>query len=178
MALKINENPATATKGALFVDNNPDGRLHPKRDQHERHSRRHACPIIALLGLLTHLVISGLGVAISVLVVHFHLEVIFAGTLDLVARILLFVASCMSIFYVLMHAFAAREHYVKGHGSPQIFGYFSVAVAVLIARLSVPVWTGSVVFMALVAAQRGFNAMEGLKGNVVWVQLGIASLGL
>lgn len=177
MATQNNEPLTTASSRASLVDY-PDGGLLSKYDQVSRRSRRRACPVIALLGLLLHFAISGLGVAISVLVVQFNLQVVSAGSLDLVARILLFVASCMSIFYVLMHAFAAREHYVRSHGSPQIFGYFTVAVAVLIMRIGVPVWIGSMVLTALVAANKGFNVEEGLRGNVVWIQLGIASLGL
>lgn len=168
---------AASSRNSLIVDYSNGGRW-PRHNQRDKRSRRRACPVIALLGLLIHLIISGSGVAISVLIVRFNLQVVAAGTFDLVARILLFVASCMSIFYVFMHAFSARENYIRSHGSPQIFGYFTVALAVLIMRLGMPVWTGSLVLTALVAARKGFAVEEGFAGNLVWVQLGIASLGL
>lgn len=177
MATQNYELPNTASSRASLVDFK-DGEKLSKAKKQDNPSRRRARPNIALIGLLIHLIISAAGVAISVLIVHFKLQVSLAGTFDLVARVLLFVASCMGIFYVLMHAFAAREQYIRSHGSPQIFGYFTVAVAVLIMRLAVPVWTGSVVLTSFVGALQGFNIDEGLKGNVVWIQLVIASLGL
>ncbi|KAJ4388551.1 hypothetical protein N0V93_006009 [Gnomoniopsis smithogilvyi] len=177
MATQNDEPLITASSRASLADY-PDGEAFSKQEEREKRSRRRACPIIALLGLLIHLIISGSGVAVSVLVVHFNLQVSSAGTFDLVARVLLFVASCMGIFYVLMHAFAAREHYIRTHGSPQIFGYFTVAVAVLIMRLGVPVWMGSVVLTSIVASIQGFHVVTGLEGNVVWIQLAITSLGL
>ncbi|KAJ4406787.1 hypothetical protein N0V82_010053 [Gnomoniopsis sp. IMI 355080] len=176
MATQNNE-PLTAISSRASLVDDPEGDALSKQKQDKR-SRRRACPIIALLGLLVHLTISVSGAAVSVLVVHFNLQAFSAGIFDLVARVLLFVASCMSIFYVLMHAFAARENYIRSHGSPQIFGYFTVAVAVLVMRLGVPVWLGSVALTAVVAAMKGFSIVEGLKGNIVWIQLAISSLGL
>lgn len=176
MATKHDEPITTASSRASQVDYTDRGSL-PKHDQSSKRARRHACPIAALFSLILLLIISGSGVAISVLIVHFNLQVFSAGTFDLVARVLLFVASCMSIFYVFMHIFAAREHYVRSHGSPQIFGFFTVAVAVLIMRLGVPVWTGSVVLTAYVAVMKGFDIAQGVNGNIVWIQLGISSLG-
>lgn len=177
MATKNDEPINTASSRASLVDN-IDGGSQPKYDQPSKRARRRACPITTLLSLMLLFIISGSGVAISVLIVHFNLQVFSAGTFDLVARVLLFVASCMSIFYVVMHIFAAREHYVRSHGSPQIFGFFTVAVAVLIMRLGVPVWTGSVVLTAYVAVMKGFDIALGVKGNIVWIQLIIASLGM
>lgn len=177
MATKNDEPINTASSRVSLVDYTDGGSL-PEYDQPSKRARRRACPITALLSLLLLLIISGSGVAISVLIVHFNLQVFSAGTSDLVARVLLFVASCMSIFYFLMHVFAAREHYVRSHGSPQIFGFFTVAVAVLIMRLGVPVWTGSVVLTAYVAVMQGFDIAQGVKGNIVWIQLVISLLGM
>lgn len=177
MATQKDEPIITASSRASVVDYT-DGESLPQDGQTSKRTRWRACPITALLSLILVLIIAGSGVAISVLIVHFNLQVFSAGTFDLVARVLLFVASCMSIFYVFMHGFAAREHYVRSHGSPQIFGFFTVAVAVLIMRLGVPVWTGSVVMTAYVAAMKGFDIAQGVKGNIVWIQLIISSLGM
>ncbi|KAJ0114974.1 hypothetical protein J7T55_001381 [Diaporthe amygdali] len=142
--------------------------------------RRRACPILILLALVIHLLSSGCGITISVLVVRFGLETSIAGRQDLVSRILLFVSSCIGNVYILMHVFASREKYVRSlqNGSPQIHGYFFAAMSVLIARLSVPVWIATVVMNAIVAAMVGFNLGRGLKANVVWIQLLIASVAL
>lgn len=143
-------------------------------------ARPRACPLTALLALTLHMISSGGGIALSVLVYLLKLQVTAAGNLDLVARILLFGASCMGPFYVIMHLFAAREHYVRSQqtGSPQIYGYFTAAVAVLVMRLGLPVWLGAVVISALVAAMKGLDLARGIRDNLVWVQLGIAALGM
>lgn len=145
-----------------------------------RRSRWRACPVVSLIVLLTHLIVSGAGVALSVLVIHFGLQVHAAvGASDVVARILLFSASCMGFSYVCMHALAAREKYVRGrHTSPHIFRFFAVGVAVLLMRFGVLVWAGAAASTALVVARKGVDLAEGIRGNVVWVQLGIAALGL
>ncbi|KAG6356328.1 hypothetical protein INS49_015716 [Diaporthe citri] len=143
-----------------------------------RKRRRRACPILILLALVIHFLASGCGITISVLVVRFGLETSVAGRQDLVSRILLFVSSCIGNVYMLMHIFASREKYVRSlqNGSPQIHGYFFAAVSFLIARLSLPVWIATVVMNALVAAMVGFNLQNGLKANVVWIQLLIATV--
>ncbi|KAL1871114.1 hypothetical protein Daus18300_004859 [Diaporthe australafricana] len=141
--------------------------------------RRRACPILILLALVVHFLASGCGITISVLVVRYGLETSIAGRQDLVSRILLFVSSCIGNVYILMHIFAAREKYVRSlqNGSPQVHGYFFAAMSVLIARLSLPVWIATVVMNAIVAAMIGLNLGNGLKANVVWIQLLIASVG-
>lgn len=142
--------------------------------------RRRACPILILLALVIHFLASGCGITISVLVVRFGLETSVAGRQDLVSRILLFVSSCVGNVYILMHIFASREKYVRSlqKGSPQIHGYFFAAVSFLIARLSLPVWIATVVMNAIVAAMIGFNLQRGVKANVVWIQLLIATVAL
>lgn len=142
--------------------------------------RRRACPILILLALVVHFLASGCGITISVLVVRFGLETSIAGRQDLVSRILLFVSSCIGNVYILMHIFASREKYVRSlhNGSPQVHGYFFAAMSVLIARLSLPVWIATVVMNALVAAMIGLDLGSGLKANVVWIQLLIASVAL
>lgn len=177
MAPRTNERPSTANSEdslALYLN----GGSPPKNDSGQRKRRRRACPVLSLLGLLLHFLSAGCGVALSVIVVRFGLRVTSAGVQDLVGRILFFVASCMGLFYVLMHACAARETYVRSHVGAQFFGFFSVAVAIIIMRLEAPVWIAAVVMSALVAAGKGFILEEGVQGNVIWIQLGIASLGL
>lgn len=161
------------------VVNNDNGTTSTTKRARTR-TRRRACPIVAILGLLVHMTACCGGVALSVLIVRFGLQVTSAGRRDLVARILLFVASCMGLVYVVMHIFASREKYVRSHqnGTPQIYGYFSVAVAILMMRLVIPVWIGAVVLTALVAAHTGFHISDGIQGNVVWVQLLLASVAL
>jgi len=174
---------ATYSRKSL-IDYLNGGQLPTKRltdgsqSQSRARSRRRACPVLGLIGLLTYFLICGSGVAISVVVVQFNLQAIGAGAADTVARILLFVASCMGLFYVLMHAFAARDPYVRSQSPSHIYGYFSVSVAVLIQRLGVPVWLSAVAVTVLAAANNGLNLAEGVKDNVVWIQLGIAVLGL
>lgn len=159
----------------LYLNGGPP----PKKDgRQNKRRRRRACPVLAFFGLVIHFLSAGCGVALSVIIVRFGLQVTSAGTQDLVARILVFVASCMGIFYVLMHACAAREKYVRSHVGAQFFGFFTVAVAIIIMRLAAPVWIAAVVMTALVAAQKGFALNEGVQGNVIWIQLGIAGLGL
>lgn len=176
MAPQINEHiHATTTKDSL-IDYLNGGKSPTIRAI--KRSRRRACPVISLLGLLAHLVISGLGVAISVLAIYYHLQVASAGSVDLVARITLLAASCMGLLYALMHVCAAREHYIRSHATPQTYGYFTVAVAVLIMRLGLPVWAVSAVLTAVVARENGFHAAEGITSNALWVQLVIACLGL
>lgn len=148
------------------------------RSQSRSRSRRRACPVLGLLGLVLYFLICGSGVALGVLVIHFDLQVLASGVTDTVARILLLVASGMGLFYVLMHACAARNHYVRSQASPHVYGYFSVSVAVLLQRLGGPAWVAAVVITALVAANSGLNLAEGVRGNVIWIQLGIAVLGL
>lgn len=161
---------------SLYLDNDNGAKSKTKKVR----TRQRACPILALLGLLVHMIACCCGATLSVLIVRFGLQVTSAGRRDLVARILLFVASCMGVFYVLMHLFAAREKYVRSHqnGTPQIYGYFTVAVAILVMRLVIPVWMGAVVLTALVAAHNGLDLSNGIQGNVVWVQLLIASVAL
>lgn len=150
----------------------------PKKVERGRKRRRRACPVLAFLGLLIHFLSAGCGVALSVIIVRFGLQVTSAGTQDIVGRILVFVASCMGLFYILMHAFAAREQYVRSHVGAHLFNFFSVAVAMIIMRIALPVWIAAVVMSALVAANQGFAVEEGVQGNVIWIQLGIAALGL
>lgn len=168
--------PVTSSEESL--NNYLDG---SKTDARKTGSRRlRACPVMALLALFVHMISSGCGIALSALIVRYGLDMTSAGILNLVARILLFAASCMGPFYVFMHLVAAREHYVRSlqNGTPQIFGYVSVAVAVLVMRLGLPIWIAAVVLSALVAAQKGFDTTLGFSGNVVWVQLGVAALAL
>lgn len=155
-----------------------NGGLPPKKGDRAGKRRRRAYPVLAFLGLLVHFLSAGCGVALSVIIVRFGLQVTTAGRQDFVARILVFVASCMGIFYVLMHACAAREKFIRSHGGAQFFGIFTVAVAIIIMRLAAPVWVAAVVMSALVAVSRGFELQDGVQGNVIWIQLGIAALGL
>lgn len=142
--------------------------------------RPRACPFLALLGLFLHLISSGCGIALSALVVQYGLDMTSSGTIALVARILLFAASCTGPFYVFMHLVASRENYVRSRqgGSQQIFGYVSVAVAVLVMRLGLPIWIATVTLSALAAVPTRFNLAAGFKGNLLWIQLGISSLAL
>lgn len=152
-----------------------------KRDARKKGGRRlRACPVVALLSLFVHMISSGCGIALSAVIVRFGLDMVSTGILNLVARILVFAASCMGPFYVFIHLVAAKEFYVKSlqNGKPQIFSNVSVAVAVLVMRLGLPVWIAAVVLSALVAVQKGFDEKLGFKGNVAWVQLGVASLAL
>lgn len=174
---RTNKRRSTATSEDSFVFYVNGGPPTKKGDSQGKRRRR-ACPVLAFLGLLLHFLSAGCGVALSVIIVRFGLQVASAGAQDLVARILVFVASCMGIFYVLMHASAAREKYVRSHGGSQFFRFFTVAVAFIIMRLEAPVWIAAVVMTALVAAQNGFVLDNGVQGNVIWIQLGIASLGL
>lgn len=176
MAIKTkNQLTTTTTRDSLISSRN--GGQPPKKRASKR-PRPRSRPVAGLLGLLAHLLIAGSGVALSVLIVHFNLQVIATGPSDLIARILLFTASCMGVLYALLHVCAARAPYVRKRAAPQVFGYFSVSVAVLLTRLGGPVWAAAVVLTALVAAQKGFDVAEGITGNVVWVQVGITSLGL
>ncbi|KAI3395700.1 hypothetical protein diail_998 [Diaporthe ilicicola] len=170
---RSNERISTASNEDSIIHYADDKKSGTKR-------RRRACPILILLALVVHLLASGCGITISVLVVRFGLEASIAGRQDLVSRILLFVSSCVGNVYILMHIFASREKYVRSlqHGSPQVHGYFFAAIAFLIARLSVPVWIATVVMNAIVAAMVGLNLANGLKANVVWIQLLIASVAL
>lgn len=177
MDQRTNRRSSTASSADSLVLYLNGGLPPPKGDRNGKRRRR-ACPVLAFLGLLLHFLTTGCGVALSVIIVRFGLQVTIAGTLDLVGRILVFVASCMGIFYVLMHACAAREKYVRNHGSAQFFGFFTVAVAIIIMRLAFPVWIAAVVISALVAARKGFAVENGVQGNVIWIQLGIAGLGL
>lgn len=177
MDRRTNERTSVASSEdslVLYLNGGPP----PKRGWKKAKQRRRACPVLAFLGLIVHFLAASCGVVISVLVVKFNLEVTSAGIHDIIARILVFVASCMGIFYVLMHAFAARENYVRSHGSPQLYGYFTVGITVLVMRLKAPVWIASIVMTSLVAVKNGFDVKKGIKGNAIWVQLGIASLGL
>lgn len=152
-----------------------------KTDARKTGGRRvRACPVVALLALFVHMISSGCGIALSALIVRYGLDMVSTDILNLVARILVFAASCMGPFYVFMHLVAAREHFVRSqrNGTGQIFGNVSVAVAVLVMRLGLPVWIAAVVLSALLAAQKGFDVAKGFEGNVVWVQLIIASLAL
>lgn len=174
---RTNRRSSTASSAdslVLYLNGGPP----PTNGDRTGKRRRRACPVLALLGLLLHFLTTGCGVAICVIIVRFGLQVTTAGTLDLVGRILVFVASCMGIFYVLMHACAAREKYIRSHGNAHVFGFFTVAVAIIIMRLAVPVWIAAVVITALVAASKGFALENGVQGNVIWIQLGIACLGL
>ncbi|KAF3771397.1 hypothetical protein M406DRAFT_67701 [Cryphonectria parasitica EP155] len=140
--------------------------------------RRRAFPTVALLGLLALMTSSSLGITISVLVTRFGLKTGPAGPESLAARILLFGASCMSVSYVILHVYASREEYVRSKGNPQINGYLAAAVAIVLLRLIVPVWVGAVALNVIVTAETGFDPVGGLKGNVVWIQLGICSAAL
>lgn len=143
-----------------------------------KRSRRRACPVLALVGVVLYFLSSGSGVAISVLVVKFGLASTIAGHQDIVARIILFTASCLGMLYVLLHIISARQHYVRNYASPQVNGHFIVSIAVLIARLSLLVWVATVVMNALVAAKVGLDTSRGIKGNVAWLELGIAVVAL
>lgn len=168
--------PVTSSEESL--DLSLDG---TKTDARKTEGRRvRACPFVALLALFLHMLSSGCGITLSVLIVRYGLEVGPAGILNLVARIMLFAASCIGPFYVFMHLIAAREPYVRSRqsGTPQIFGYVSVAVAVLVMRIELPVWITTVVVSAVLAVQKGFDPALGFNGNLVWVQLIIASVAL
>lgn len=178
MAPRTNRRLSTASSAdslVLYLN----GGQPPQRSRDRASKRRtRACPVLAFLGLLLHFLSAGCGVALSVLIVRFRLQVTTAGRLDLVARILFFVASCMGVFYVPMHACAAREKFIRTHGGAQFFRFFTVAVAFIVVRLAAPVWIAAVAITALVAANKGFLLQEGVQGNIIWIQLGIAALGL
>lgn len=126
-------------------------------------------PFLSLLSLLLVLLSSGSGIALFVVIALLKLK----SPGDFASRILVLVASCMSIIYVVLHLIASRKTYIKNHGSrsPQIYGHYVVALALLLARLSLPVWIAAVVTTAVIAAKTGLDASRGIQGNVPWLNL-------
>lgn len=173
-----NNEPISASTSAESLNLDFNG---TKTSAPETRSRRpRACPLLSLLALFLHLISTGFGIALSALVVQYGLDMTSAGTLALVARILLFAASCMGPFYVFMHLVAARENHVKSRqgGGSQIFAHVSIAVAVLVMRLGLPIWIATVTLSALAAVPTRFDPAKGFKFNMLWIQLGVASLAL
>ncbi|KAK3937762.1 hypothetical protein QBC46DRAFT_356413 [Diplogelasinospora grovesii] len=125
---------------------------------------------ISLLFVIILFLSSGTGIALSVIVIVFKPPSP-GGNLSLPSRTLLFAASCMSLLYVLFHVLAARKPYHKGHGPPQSYGQYVVALALLLARLGIPIWIASVVLAAIIAAGLGLNVARGLVGNIPWLNL-------
>lgn len=130
-------------------------------------SRRY--PFLSLLSVLLVLLSSGSGIALFIVIAVLKLE----SPGDFASRVLLLVASCMSIAYVALHLAASRKTYVKNHGSrsPQIYGHYVVALALLLARLSLPVWIAAIVTTAVIAAKTGLDGSRGVQGNMPWLNL-------
>ena len=126
-------------------------------------------PFLSFLSVLLVFLSSGSGIALFAVISALNLE----SPGDFASRILLLVASCMSIVYVCLHLLASRKTYVKNHGSrsPQIYGHYVVALALLLARLTLPVWIAAVVTTAVVAANTGMDTSRGISGNVPWLNL-------
>ncbi|KAJ9131807.1 hypothetical protein NKR23_g11565 [Pleurostoma richardsiae] len=137
--------------------------------------RNRRFPTLALLSLIILFLSAGSGVALSVLIVRFKLET----TNDFPSRVLLFVASCMSLLYVLLHFFAARRTYTRReHGAPWIYGEQVCGLALLLARLTIPVWIASVVTTAIVSRKVGLDTSRRLQENVPWLTLLVSVLAL
>lgn len=169
MELRNKDDIALAESDSLYLERRPRKR---------RRTRRDACPILSFLVVFAHLVLCCAAIALSVIVVCFSLQEPQETVFDLVARILFFVGSCVGIVYVFMHVCAARETFVRSRGTSHLYGRFTVTMAIMIMRLSLPIWASAVAMSAVVAVQKGLNVSLGIKGNVVWIQLAVAVLAL
>jgi hypothetical protein len=132
-------------------------------------------PVLALLSVTLLFLASSFGVAVSVVVQQLGLQTDGDGA----ARLVLFIASCAGVLYVLLHLIAARRGTPRYYGSPQIYGEYLYSLALLLLRLGIPVWIAAVVLTALRAAKQGFVDLENrFDGNVVWWNLLASILAL
>ncbi|KAF9875229.1 hypothetical protein CkaCkLH20_07495 [Colletotrichum karsti] len=105
-----------------------------------------------------------------------HIHIRFAG--DPLSRAVFFVASCVSLAYVLTHVIASKTAYIKNQGSPRAYGKYVSGLAFLLARLGLPVWVAAVTLTIFVAVNIGLDVSKGVQQNIPWLNviISIASL--
>jgi len=137
--------------------------------------RRRRLPAVALCALLGLFLAAAAGAAFSVLAVHFGLRV--AG--DLASRLLVFIASAVSLLYVVVHACGARRRFTKTpHGPPWIYGNYVHAAALLLSRLGFALWIAAIVTTALLLSTVGVGPATGLAEQSIYLNLVICIVGL
>ncbi|CAI0641409.1 unnamed protein product [Colletotrichum noveboracense] len=133
-------------------------------------------PVLSLISVILLFLSAGAGIALSAVVLFRNFESI--EVLDPLSRAVFFVASCMSLAYVLTHIIAARTAYIKNNGSPKAYGKYVAGLAFLLARLGLPVWVAAVTLAIIVAVNIGLDVSKGIQENLPWLNviISVASL--
>ncbi|KAK1987635.1 hypothetical protein LZ30DRAFT_701515 [Colletotrichum cereale] len=133
-------------------------------------------PALSLLSVILVFLSAAAGVTLSAIALFHNLES--SEVLDPLSRAVFFVASCVSLVYVLTHLVAARITYIKNLGSPTAYGKYVTGFAFLLARLGLPVWVAAITLAIFVAVNVGLDLSKGVKQNLPWLNviISIASL--
>ncbi|KAI1312947.1 hypothetical protein F5Y03DRAFT_381610 [Xylaria venustula] len=127
-----------------------------KYEESRRKNKRASFILAALISLLMSSV-GGIALAIVLMVRVVAVEAI------CFSRDFMLFAGIMSLLYISLHIFAARKDYRRdGHGPPQLYGQYLHGSAVLVARLGIVTWIGTlgatVVMIARGVPLEGFSA--------------------
>ncbi|KAL0937085.1 uncharacterized protein CTRU02_206816 [Colletotrichum truncatum] len=126
-------------------------------------------PILSLLSIILLFLSAGAGISLSAIVLFLNLES--TEYLDPLSRAVFFVASCVSLIYVLTHIIAARTAYTKGYGSTKFYGKYVAGFAFLLARLGLPVWVAAITLAIFVAVNVGLDLSKGIRENMPWLNV-------
>lgn len=136
-------------------------------DQLQRAARIY--PALSLLSVALLFLTAAAGIALSAVVLFLNLES--TEVLDPLSRAVFFVASCMSLTYVITHIIASRTAYIKSYGSPKAYGKYVARLAFLLARLGLPVWVAATIFAIFVAVNIGLDLSNGIQENIPWLNV-------
>ncbi|KAK8112676.1 hypothetical protein PG984_013202 [Apiospora sp. TS-2023a] len=119
--------------------------------QQKKATGRRKRPFFMLIAVIFLFLVSGGGVALSVLLFINPVEAEYIN----LARILVLVASGMSLLYTAIHVRGAFSNYVNDapHIPPHFRGEYVHASALIVARLGIPTWIAAAVATALLISK-------------------------
>ncbi|KAK7964255.1 hypothetical protein PG988_011229 [Apiospora saccharicola] len=119
--------------------------------QQKKAAGRRKRPFFMLIAVILLFLVSGGGVALSVLLFINPVEAEYVN----LARILVLVASGVSLLYTAIHVRGAFSNYVNDapHIPPHFRGEYVHASALIVARLGIPTWVAAAVATALLISK-------------------------
>ncbi|KAI0412962.1 hypothetical protein F5X98DRAFT_303423 [Xylaria grammica] len=161
MARESGSRPASTTSSEAHAR-----LLYNSLEKYNEEQRKRKRPSVILVALIVLFLSSAGGITLAI--------VLMAKTIEIEAvcfsRDFILFAGVMSLLYIGLHICAARRDYKRGGpGPPQMYGQYLHASALLVARLSIVIWIGSLVATAVMIARA--IPLEGFSGKVPFLDL-------
>jgi hypothetical protein len=137
--------------------------------------RRQQLPFLAVSALFVLFLSSGNGVAFSVVSVVFGLRI--EG--DVPSRVLVFLASVLSLTYIVIHICGSRTYYtVTQHGPPWIYGNYLHGSALLLTRIGFGLWIAAIVATCILVSDIGITSTATTSQLSIYINLVICVIAL